>query len=259
MGLKDRLNLSTKVALITGGSRGLGLQIAEGLGEMGARVVITARHRDELDKASSHLDAMGIESLAVQADLSTAEDIPRLLNEVLKRFGTLDILVNNAGATWGAPAEDFPAEAWRKVMNLNIDAVFLLTQEIGRRVFIPNRTGKILNISSITGLGGNPPELEMYTIAYNTSKGALLTFTRALAAEWGRYNINVNALCPGFFPTRMAKDTVERNSEILLGATPLGRLGGDDDIQGAAAFLVSEAARHITGQWLAVDGGVTSV
>lgn len=259
MGLKDRLSLSTKVALITGGSRGLGLQIAEGLGEMGASVVVAARHKGELDAATSRLGALGIESLAVQADLSNLDDIPRLVDEALKRFGTLDILVNNAGATWGAPAEDYPTAAWRKVMNLNIDGVFLLTQEIGRRVFIPNRNGKVLNIASIAGLGGNPPELEMYTIAYNTSKGGLLTFTRALAAEWGRYNINVNALCPGFFPTKMTKGFVDRTSEIILGSTPLGRLGGVEDIQGAAAFLVSEAARHITGQWLAVDGGVSSV
>lgn len=258
MALKDLLSLAGQVALVTGGSRGLGLQIAEGLGEMGATVAITARHADELERAVAHLGKLGIQAIAVQTDLSATNAIPALVDRVVDRFGTIDILVNNAGVTWGAPAEDYPATAWHKVMGMNIDAVFFLTQEVGRRLFIPRQAGKILNIGSIAGLAGNPPGQAMYTIAYNTSKGALLNFTRTLAAEWGRYNINVNALCPGFFPTRMARDFVNRTGEQIRAATPLGRLGGDEDLKGAAAFLVSSAARHITGQCLAIDGGVST-
>lgn len=258
MPLKDMFDLSGQVALITGGSRGLGLQIAEGLGELGARVAISARHKDELDQAVAHLSHLGIEALAVQADLSNAEQIPILVDSVAEHFGKIDILVNNAGATWGAPAEEHPPAAWRKVMALNIDSVFFLTQEVGRRFFIPQRHGKVLNIGSITGLSGNPPNQEMYTISYNTSKGALHNFTRALASEWGRYNINVNALCPGFFPTKMTTYIVDKEGEQMISCTPLGRLGGDEDLKGAAALLVSAAGRHITGQCLPIDGGVSA-
>lgn len=258
MGLKDMFRLDGQVALVTGGSRGLGLQIAEGLGEMGARVAITARRSDELEQAVARLVARGVDAFAVRSDLSEPGSAEPLVDQVLAHFGRIDILVNNAGATWGAPAEDYPVEAWRKVMGLNMDSVFFLTQEVGRREFIPRRSGKVLNVGSITGLGGNPPGQQMYTIAYNTSKGALLNFTRTLAAEWGRYDINVNAVCPGFFPTKMTRQTVDQHGSDMLAATPLGRLGGEEDLKGAAAFLVSAAARHITGQCLAVDGGVSA-
>jgi gluconate 5-dehydrogenase len=165
----------------------------------------------------------------------------------------VDILVNNAGATWGAPAEDYPAEGWNKVMNLNINAVFFLSQEVGRRCMIPKRAGKIINIASVAGLRGNPPG--MTTIAYNTSKGAQLNFTRALAAEWGKYNINVNAICPGFFPSKMSKGLLDTIGKAVIEGTPLRRLGGDEDLKGIIVFLASEASRHLTGQAIAVDGG----
>ncbi len=253
MGVKDLFDLSGKVALVTGGSRGLGLQMAEALGELGAKVGITARKQAELDQAVAHLSAKGIEAAAFAADLGKLETIPAVVDQVLARFGTVDILVNNAGTTWGAPAEDHPGEAWRKVMALNIDAMFLLSQQIGKRCMIPRRSGKIVNVASVAGLSGNPPGMQ--TIAYNTSKGAAVNFTRALAAEWGPHNINVNAICPGFFPTRMAKGILEHIGEAVVAATPLGRLGGDEDLKGAVAFLASEASRHVTGQILAVDGG----
>ncbi len=258
MGLKERLSLDGKLALVTGGSRGLGLQIARGLGEMGARVVIVARRESELEAAEAALSADGIETIARTTDLSSLDAVPPLVDWVLEHAGDVDILVNNAGATWGADAEHHPDAAWRKVMSLNVDAAFALTRELGRRVFIPRRAGKVLNVASVAGLAGNRPQMAMHTIAYNTSKGALLSFTRALAAEWGRYGINVNALCPGFFPTRMTLETERQSGDFLRASTPLGRLGGNEDLMGAAAFLVSEAARHITGQALAVDGGMSS-
>ncbi len=253
MSVKNLFDLTGKVALITGGSRGLGLQMAEALGEMGAKVAITARKADELKEAEAHLKKQGIEVLTVTNDLSKFDQIPAMVDAVLAKFGTIDILVNNAGATWGAPAEDHPDEAWNKVMNLNINAMFFLSREVGKRCMIPQKSGKIINIASVAGLSGNPSD--MPTIAYNTSKGAAVNFTRALAAEWGRFNINVNAICPGFFPSKMSRGLLKQLGERIVEATPLGRLGSDEDLMGTVVFLSSEASRHITGQYIAVDGG----
>jgi gluconate 5-dehydrogenase len=253
MSVKKLLDLSGKVALVTGGSRGLGLQIAEALGEMGARVAITARKAPELEEASAHLRKLGVEVLTIAGDLSRLDGIPGMVDSVMARFGTIDILVNNAGTTWGAPAESYPVEAWNKVMNLNLNAVFFLTQEVARRCFIPKRSGKVVNIASVAGLAGNPPG--MTTVAYNTSKGAVINLTRALAAEWGQHGINVNAICPGFFPSRMSKGILDKIEKLVIATTPLQRIGGDEDLKGAAVFLASEASRHVTGQYLAVDGG----
>lgn len=253
MSVKKLFDLSGKVALITGGSRGLGLQMAEALGEMGAKVAITARKADELATAEAHLKQRDIQVLTIPNDLAKFDQIPGLVDQVIARFGTIDILVNNAGATWGAPAEEHTADAWNKVMNLNINAMFFLTQEVGKRCMIPQKSGKIINISSIMGLAGGPPTNS--TIAYNTSKGAAINFTRALASEWGKYNINVNAICPGYFPTKMSAKYMEKIADQLIADCPLHRLGCEEDIQGAALFLASEASRHITGQFVTVDGG----
>jgi len=255
MSLKRLLDLSGKVALVTGGSRGLGLQMAEALGEMGARVAITARKAPELEAAAKHLAALGVDVLTVPVDLGRRENIPATLEPVLARFGTVDILVNNAGTTWGAPAEDYPAEAWDKVMRLNIDAMFFLSQLVARRCMIPRRSGKIVNVASVAGLSGNPPG--MSTIAYNASKGAAVNLTRALAAEWGKYDIHVNAICPGFFPSRMTHGLLDVIGKAMIATTPLGRLGGDEDLKGAVVFLSSDASRHVTGQCLVVDGGAS--
>ena len=255
MSLKRLLDLSGKVALVTGGSRGLGLQMAEALGEMGARVAITARKAPELEAAAKHLGALGVEVLTVPVDLGRRENIPATLEPVLARFGTVDILVNNAGTTWGAPAEDHPAEAWDKVMRLNIDAMFFLSQLVARQCMIPRRSGKIVKVASVAGLSANPPG--MATIAYNTSKGAAVNLTRALAGEWGKYDINVNAICPGFFPSKMTHGLLDVIGKTVIESTPLGRLGGDEDLKGAVVFLSSDASRHITGQYLVVDGGAS--
>ncbi len=253
MSVKKLFDLAGKVALITGGSRGLGLQMAQALGEMGAKVAITARKADELKVAEALLKGQGVEVLTVTNDLSKFEQIPGMVDAVLAKFGTIDILVNNAGATWGAPAEDYPTEAWNKVMNLNINAMFFLSREVGKRCFIPKQAGKIINIASVAGLSGSPQG--MATIAYNTSKGAAVNFTRTLAAEWGRYNINVNAICPGFFPSKMSQGLLDQIGDHIVAVTPLRRLGGDEDLMGTVVFLASEASRHITGQTIAVDGG----
>jgi NAD(P)-dependent dehydrogenase (short-subunit alcohol dehydrogenase family) len=257
--VRTLLDLSGKVAVVTGGSRGIGLQMAEGLGEMGARVAITARKQGELDEARAHLEGLGIECLTVAGDLAMHASIPGIVDAVMARWAQVDILVNNAGTNWAAPAEEYPDDGWRKVMSLNADAQFFIAREVGRRSMIPRRSGKIVNIASIAGLYGNPPKWGMRTMAYNASKGALVNMTRALAAEWGQYNINVNAICPGFFPSKMTKVTLDRIGRDVLEMTPLGRMGGDEDLKGCVVFLASEASRHVTGQAIPVDGGVTVI
>jgi gluconate 5-dehydrogenase len=257
MSVKDLFKLDGRVALITGGSRGLGLQMAEALGEMGCRLALTARKADELEAARQHLEALGSEVHTMACDLQQSGEIPDLVERVLVRYGQIDILVNNAGATWGAPAEDFPDGAWHKVMNLNVNAPFFLAREVGRRSMIPRTQGKIINIASVAGLKGTAPGV--HTIAYNTSKAALVNSTRTLAAEWGRYNINVNAICPGFFPTRLSAGLLEQVQDTVIARAPLHRLGGEEDLKGSVVFLASEASRHVTGQYIAVDGGSSIV
>jgi len=256
--VQQLFDLTGQVALVTGGSRGLGLQIAESLGEAGAKVMISARKAAELEEGVAHLQARGIDARWIAADASKPEDLQRLAAETLERLGQVDVLVNNAGATWGAPAESHPLEAWDKVMNLNVRSMFLLSQAIGRDSMIPRRKGRIINVASIAGLAGN--SVEMKTVAYNTSKAAAINFTRALAAEWGVYGINVNAIAPGFFPSKMTRGILERLGEEQMAAhAPLRRLGDDDDLKGIALLFASAAGKHITGQVVAVDGGVSAV
>ncbi|KNZ31693.1 MAG: gluconate 5-dehydrogenase [Methylibium sp. NZG] len=251
-------DLSGKTALVTGGSRGLGLQIAESLGQAGARVLLTSRKAADLEEAAAHLQALGIDTRWVAADASQPTEVARVADEAMQRLGQVDILVNNAGAAWGAPAEDHPLEAWDKVMDLNIRSIFLMSQAVAKRSMIPRMQGRIINVASIAGLAGNTPQ--MTTVAYNTSKGAVVNFTRALAGEWGKYNINVNALAPGFFPSKMTKATLERfGPGGLASHAPLKRIGDDDDLKGAALLFASAAGKHITGQILAVDGGVSAI
>lgn len=255
MSAAQLFDLTGKTALITGGSRGLGLQIAEALGDAGARLLISARKGAELAEAKSHLEARGITVDDVVADNSRDEDVNRLADTALETLGRVDILVNNAGATWGAPAEDHPLDAWDKVMNLNVRSLFLLSQRIAKGSMIPNRYGRILNLASIAGLRG-----ANHMIAYNTSKGAVVNFTRGLAADWGPYGITVNALAPGMFPSKMTAGTFKaKGVDTFANAAPLRRIGDDEDLKGAALLFVSDAGKHITGQTLAIDGGVTAV
>ena len=256
--VKKAFDLSGRTALVTGGSRGLGLQIAEALGEQGAMIVISSRKAEELTQAQKHLAGLGISADWVAADLSKDKDVVGLADEALHKLGKIDILVNNAGAVWAAPSEDHPIDAWDKVMNLNIRSIFLLSQQVGKRSMIPNSYGRIINVASMAGLRGSHGGISM--ISYNTSKGAVVNFTRALAGDWGRYGITVNALAPGFFPSKMTKGTIAAVGEkTLAAASPLNRIGDGDDLKGASVLFASDAGKYITGQTLAVDGGITSV
>ena len=256
--IQTLLDLTGRSALVTGGSRGLGLQIAEALGEAGAKILLTSRKAGDLEEAAAHLQDRGIDTRWIAADASQPAEIQRVADEAMQRLGHIDILVNNAGATWGAAMEDYPLEAWDKVMNLNIRSIFLMCQAIGRMSMIPRRRGRIINVASIAGLSGTREPVKY--IAYGTSKGAVVNFTRTLAAEWGPHGINVNALAPGFFPSKMTKGLLATlGADNMAAHAPLKRIGDDDDLKGAALLFASDAGKHITGQVLAVDGGVSIV
>lgn len=250
-------DLSGRTALITGGSRGLGFQMAQALGEAGAKVLITARKADELAHAVARLHEQGLDADSVVGDASDEAGALALADAALARLGQVDILVNNAGTTWGAAAAEHPTDAFDKVMNLNVRGVFLLSREIARRSMIPRGWGRIVNTASIAALGGS---LEMQAVAYHASKGAVVSMTRALACEWGPHGITVNAILPGVFPSRMARHLVAgETGERIAAALPLRRLGDDEGLKGAVLLFASEAGKHITGQLLPVDGGASAV
>ena len=260
MSVKQRFDLSGKTALVTGGSRGLGLQMAEALAEMGARLALVARKGDEVEQAAAALRAQfGGDVVAVAGDLSKPAAIGPIVERTIAALGPIDVLVNNAGATWGAATIDHPLEAWQKVVDLNLTALFVMCQEVGRRSMLPRRQGKIINVASILGLVGGGDPGRPATLAYNTTKGGVVNFTRSLAAEWAQYNINVNAIAPGFFPTKMTRGVLEMMGDAVAARAPLKRIGGPEDLKGLTVLLASEAGAFITGQIVAVDGGVTAV
>lgn len=256
--LKTLFDLSGKTALVTGGSRGLGMQMSEALGEFGARIIITARKQHELDEAVAHLATLGVEALAISADLGKPGEAARVIEAIEAAGWSVDILVNNAGTSWGAAAEDHPLDAWEKLMALNLTAPFILAKEAAKRWMLPNKWGRVINIASVEGLGGHHPRM-IGTIAYNTSKGGLINFTRALAAEWGAHGITVNAIAPGYFPSKMTAYTFEHFEKDLIDDTPRGQLGGPADLKGVTLLFASDACAHITGQVVAVDGGAVLI
>jgi len=257
MSAQKLFDLTGKVALITGGSRGLGLQIAHGFGSMGARLALTARKSDELEFARKELAAKGYDVFIFPSDLSKADTIAPMVDAVLAQYGKIDILINNAGASWGAPAEEYPLDAWNKVLGTNLTGAFLVSQQVGAKSMIPNKGGAIINVASIAGFRGQMGAMQ--TVAYNASKGGLINFTKALAAEWAKYGIRVNALAPGFFPSKMSAGVLKLIDKQITAMTPMGRLGGDEDLMGPAIFLASGAASYVTGHILSVDGGMMAV
>jgi NAD(P)-dependent dehydrogenase (short-subunit alcohol dehydrogenase family) len=258
MGVLDTFRLDGQVALVTGGSRGLGLQIAEALGEAGAAVAITARREEGLLKAVEHLTQRGIKAISVVCDISKNDQVEAAVNKVLNEFEHIDVLVNNAGATWGAPFEELPFDAWDKVIRTNVDGTYFVSRAVGLHMIGRKQGGRIINIASVAGLRGSDPSV-MPTLPYNTSKGAVVNFTRALAATLAEHNITVNCICPGFFPTRMTAATLERSGERIVAGTPLRRVGNQEDLKGIAVLFASAASSFITGQIIAVDGGATAI
>ena len=256
--VQQLFDLSGKTALVTGGSRGLGLQLAQSLGEAGAKVLLSSRKAADLEESVAVLKKAGIDAQFIPADCADEHDIQRLGAASMKALGHVDILVNNAGAAWGAPAEDHPMDAWDKLVNLNMSGMFLLSQIIAKRSMIPAKWGRIINIASVNGLQATDMRL-LKNAAYVATKHGVVGLTRQLATEWGCHGITVNAICPGFFPSKMTKSTLDTAGEFVKQATPTGRLGNDEDLMGLTVLLASEASRHITGQAIAVDGGSTII
>jgi NAD(P)-dependent dehydrogenase (short-subunit alcohol dehydrogenase family) len=244
--------------MITGASRGLGLAMALALGKAGARLIITARRSGELEASAQRLRAAGITVLARTADVGNVAATPELVQQLLRETGHIDVLINNAGATWGAAATEYPYDAWRKVMDVNVNGAWVLTQQVALQSMLPRQSGAIVFVASILGLGGNRAMTP--TVAYNASKAALINLARSLAVEWGPRGVRVNALLPGWFPTKMSRGTLAANEAALLASIPLARFGDPDaDITGPVLFLASDLSRYVTGQSLVVDGGMTAL
>jgi NAD(P)-dependent dehydrogenase (short-subunit alcohol dehydrogenase family) len=258
VGVLDQFRLDGKVAIITGGSRGLGLQIAEGLAEAGATIAITARKEPGLREAEAHLASRGVSCLAVRCDIAEASEVTGAVDRVITELGGVDILVNNAGTTWGASLQELPLEAWDKVIRTNVNGTFYVSRAVALQMIRQGRGGRIVNVASIAGLRGSDPRV-LQGLPYNTSKGAVVNFTRDLAVKLAEYAITVNCICPGFFPTRMTAWTIEHHGEAIKDSVPLRRFGGDDDLKGLAVLLSSPASAFITGQVIAVDGGATAM
>lgn len=257
MKVKEMFNLEGRVAIVTGGAIGLGANMCIALAEAGASVVVASRKLERCEQTAENLRQMGAKALALKCDVSQPDDVDSMMEATLKHFGRLDILINNAGITWGAPAEDYPLERWRKLLDVNVTGTFLCCQKAAKTM-IDQKYGKIINFTSICGFVGNDPEV-MNAIGYHTSKGAVIAFTTDLAAKWAQYGINVNAISPGWFPTHMTKRVLEEKGDMLLRHIPMRRFGSGDDIKGAALFLSSAASGYITGHVLRVDGGYLAV
>ncbi len=252
MNTKELFDLTGRVAIITGGSVGLGRQMAEGLAEMGANLVLCARKKERCQQAAEELQKLGVRTLALGCDVKNPANVQEVADTTISEFGRIDILINNAGTSWGAPVEEMQLEHWNKVIETNLTGTFLFSQAVGK-VMVTKRRGKIINIASVAGLRGAPPEFQ--AIGYHASKGGVIAFTRDLACKWGIHNIQVNAIAPGWFPTNMSKVVMERNKEAFLSRIPLRRFGNDHDLKGAAVFLSSGASDYVTGHVLVVDGG----
>lgn len=251
--VKQLLSMEGRVAVVTGGATGIGLQMATGLAEAGANLVICSRKLENCEEAAGKLEQLGVKVLAVGCDVTKVDQVEAMKDATLKKFGRVDALVNNAGRAWVAPPEDMPLERWQQVFDLNITAPFICAQVLGREMIKAGR-GKIVNIASIAGLVGRNPQA-YNSIAYGASKGALVNFTRDLAVKWAQHNIQVNAICPGFFVTPINQKLYEKNKDNIEREIPLRRTGGPDDLKGMVVLLASDASNFITGAIIPVDGG----
>ena len=257
MNTLDLFRLDGKTAIVTGGGRGLGRYMTEALSDAGANVTLCSRRLEPLEEVRQEIEARGGRALAVRCDVTQQEDVESAVSVTEETFGSVDILVNNSGATWGAPPAEMPPEKFDRVVAVNVRGTFLMSQAAGRRMIGRGSGGTIINVASIAALVGGRPDY-MQTVGYNASKGAIISMTRDLATSWAPHNITVNAIAPGWFPTRMSGGLIEKFEERMLGDIPLGRFGNPEDLKGVAVFLASPAAAYISGQTIVVDGGATA-
>lgn len=255
MSVRELFDLSGKVAVVTGGSRGIGKEISIGLGEAGAKVVITARRDEWLKPALEEIKGMGIECLAIKADIAKMDDVKLIVEETLRQWGRIDILVNNAGITWGTPPEDMALDKWDIVMETNAKGTLICCQQIGK-VMMKQNGGTIINVASSTGVLAVDPDI-MQAIGYQASKAAVAVMTKQFAVEWAKYNIRVNAIAPFFFDTRMTHTVVQKSEEVMKRHIPMKRLGKEGEVKGSVLFLASDASSYITGQTIMLDGGMS--
>ena len=247
-------DLSGQVAVVTGGAAGIGAQMAYALGEAGANLVLAARKLDRCtEEAEKMKRELHVDILPARCDVGKKEEIDALYEQVMKKFGRVDILVNNAGATWGGPSLEYEVEGWKKVIDTNVTGTWLMCQQAGR-IMAKQQYGRIVNLCSIAAFVGAMPEI-MDAVAYQTSKAAVAGLTRDLAVKWARHGITVNAIAPGWFPSKMTKGTLDAKSEAMLKCIPMQRFGGDDELKAATLFLASPGAGYCTGVILSVDGG----
>lgn len=255
MTAKELLDLTGRVAIVSGGSMGLGLQMAEGLAEMGASLALCARNKERCESTAEQFRNRGVQALALECDVKSRSAIQAVVDATLAKFGRIDILINNAGTSWGASVEEMTLEQWDKVLSTNLTGTFLFCQAVGKTM-VAQKSGKIVNVASVAGLGGASAELQ--AIGYHASKGGSIAFTKDLACKWAPHNIQVNAIAPGWFPTHMSQWVIDHHKESLLAKIPAGRFGTDHDLKGAAVFLASAASAYVTGHVLVVDGGQTA-
>ncbi len=254
--VRNLFDLEGKVSLVTGGGRGLGKIMAAGLAEAGSNIAVSGRDFEACRETALELEKIGVRALPLKCDLNEPADVENAVFNILDRFGRIDVLVNNAGQSWGANPEDYKLEDWRKIIDININGTFIITQAVGREM-IRAKSGKIINISSYSGLCGTDPEC-LNALAYNTSKGALVVFTKDLATKWAPHNINVNCIAPGWFPSKMTKWLFENRAEALQRRMLIKRFGREEDLKGSIVYLASQASDYMTGQVLCIDGGLTA-
>jgi gluconate 5-dehydrogenase len=252
--IKELFDLSGQVAMVTGGAAGIGVQMAYALGEAGADLVLAARKLDRCAEVAQKMEKeLGVKVLPARCDVSQVEDIEALYDQVMRKFNRLDILVNNSGATWGAPSLEFPMQGWRKVIDTNVNGTWLMCQKAGQ-IMSKQMYGRIINLASLAAFVGAPAVI-MDAVAYQTSKAAVAGLTKDLAVKWARYHITVNAIAPGWFPSKMSQGTLDESGEEMKRFIPMKRFGSDDELKAATLFLASPGSSYTTGVILSVDGG----
>lgn len=252
--IRELFELTGKTAIVTGGSRGIGREMAEALAEAGASLMLCARRSEWLDETVLDFAARGFDVRGMVCDVANPDEVRTVVEAAVAETGSVDILVNNAGISWGAMPEEMPLEKWQKVIDVNLTGCFLFAQAAGREMLKKN-AGSIINIASIAGItsSANGP----FYAGYVASKAGLIGLTRELAASWGRRGIRVNAIAPGFFHSRLADSVIDIYEKSIQENNVIPRIGREGELKGIVVFLASEASSYITGQTIAVDGGMT--